>query len=124
MRRLLSCSLIVVLVHMVACGGQAGAPAKTQDDAAKTEAKGDKAPGEAQPAAPSGPRKPSCSDGSCFECGDGICPSGFYCEATRAGAACAWAPSCAQKPSCACLSQQLKGCTCEEKGGGPHVKCG
>jgi hypothetical protein len=74
--------------------------------------------------APSGPKKPSCADGSCFDCGEGICPTGYYCEAAHgAPAACGWAPSCAQKPTCSCLAPLVKGCSCEEKNGAPLVTC-
>jgi hypothetical protein len=67
----------------------------------------------------------SCDDGTCSPCGDGICPSGWYCdEGAKGGPACGWLPECAQKPSCACLTRVLSGCSCEEKQGGLHLSCG
>jgi hypothetical protein len=83
-------------------------------------------PPPAAQAAPEGPRKPSCADGSCFECGDMVCLKGFYCETARPGAApsCASATACPQAPSCACLGPLIKGCSCDERGGVAHVKCG
>lgn len=80
--------------------------------------------GQGTATAPTGPRKPSCSDGSCFECGEGICPSGFYCESNGGAAACGWAAACAQKPTCDCLAPVTKGCSCQDRGGFPFVTCG
>jgi hypothetical protein len=69
------------------------------------------------------PRDP-CADGSCVACGDGVCPTGFYCEKAKGRAGCAWAASCAEKPTCGCLVPHVKGCSCEDKGGVPFVTCG
>jgi hypothetical protein len=63
-----------------------------------------------------------CSDGTCFQCGAGLCPSGFYCdEGARGGAACSWLPGCA---GCACLRDKLSPqCPCEERSGNAFVRC-
>jgi hypothetical protein len=67
----------------------------------------------------------SCDDGTCFECGDGMCPSGFYCDESAAGgAACSWLPTCAAQATCKCVRKALGGgCSCEERAGGTFVSC-
>jgi hypothetical protein len=63
-----------------------------------------------------------CADQSCFRCGDGICPKGFYCD-EKAGA-CSWLPECAGEASCGCVKQGAgDSCTCEEKSGGVYARC-
>ena len=115
-------SLLVVLSACGGGGGAAGDPARTtpvsarQDDAAKPASS-------EESEAPSAPRKPSCSDGSCFTCGDAICPTGFYCETGRAGSGCAWASTCTDRPTCACLGGAVKGCDCRDEGGVARVSC-
>jgi hypothetical protein len=83
-------------------------------------------PPPAPPPAPSAPKAPEpCDDGSCFRCGEGFCPPGFYCERPPATdrQACAWAPRCARAPSCSCLAPYLGGCRCEEREGAVYVSC-
>lgn len=69
---------------------------------------------------PSGPTLPSCDDGTCFRCGEGICPKGFFCDEKAAGgAACSWLPECAEAPSCGCVTKVIgDSCACAEKSGG------
>jgi|SRR5688572_25703261 len=69
--------------------------------------------------------RPSCDDGTCFECGSGLCPIGAYCDLSApGGAACAWIQECPGSPSCACLRKVLgSSCGCEESAGGPAVSC-
>jgi hypothetical protein len=71
------------------------------------------------------PPRPSCEDGTCFECGQGLCPRGAYCDATApGGAACAWIQECPGDPSCACLLRVLgSSCTCAAGASGPAVNC-
>ena len=119
---LASWSFVLALLGL-ACGSAASKPADSPSG--KGDATG-AATGSSTPVAeaPAGPRKPSCTDGSCFECGEGICPTGFYCETAGSSApACAWAAACAQKATCACLGPPTKGCTCEERSGVAHVRC-
>jgi hypothetical protein len=67
----------------------------------------------------------SCADGSCFSCGSGVCPSGFYCdESAQGGPGCGWLPTCAPKATCGCIEKVLPDCSCTETDGAPHVKCG
>jgi hypothetical protein len=117
--------LAAIAALTVACGGAAsratsGADAERAGEGAERggSAEGD---GERQ----SGPPLPSCDDGTCFRCGAGICPQGFYCdEDAQGGAACAWLPSCADSASCACVKQALgAACKCQEQGGGVSVSC-
>jgi hypothetical protein len=119
-------ALVAVAIGLSACGGGTPGPARTAETKGGTESKtagGEEAASKS--AEPAGPRKPSCADGTCFECGEGICPSGFYCETGKAGKpACAWAAGCAEKPTCSCLAPFVKGCRCEEANGGPRVSCG
>lgn len=72
------------------------------------------------------PRAPSCDDGTCSPCGDGICPSGWYCDENAGGGpACSWLKECAGEPSCACVTRVLgAGCKCREERGGLKVSCG
>jgi hypothetical protein len=74
-----------------------------------------------EPAASADP----CADGSCFACGSGFCPPGFYCdESAQGGPGCAWLPACAPKMTCSCIEGEVSGCSCIESGGAPHLTCG
>jgi hypothetical protein len=70
------------------------------------------------------PSGPDCSDGTCFACGEGVCPSGAYCDQdAEGGAACAWLAECSQTPSCGCIKKILgSACRCGEESG-PTVSC-
>ncbi len=109
-----------------ACGGGAAPePAKSgkSGGAGKgEEGKGEEGAGDVEEEAP---RASACADGTCLECGGGLCPKGFYCdEKAPGGAACAWLPECAASATCACVKQVLGGsCSCSEKAGGPSVSC-
>ena len=118
---------IVALWLALACGGSqpgaaspdiASSPGDPDGDARGTESNGE---GEEQ----SAPVAPSCDDGTCFRCGDGFCPKGFYCDKdAQGGAACGWLPSCADEASCSCVKQAFGGsCSCEEASGGVMVDC-
>ena len=74
---------------------------------------------------PNEPSGPNCDDGTCFLCGDGICPTGAYCdENAQGGAACAWLPECAKEPNCGCITGVLgANCSCDDSSGGPIVNC-
>ena len=126
--RLLLLSLLALAMVLLACGapGASGPGAKGAGDppAGADPQNGTPSGAGAGPVAPEGPQKPSCEDGSCFVCGEGICPAGFYCQKSGGATGCAWAAECAQKPSCACVAPLTKGCSCEERGGFPHVTCG
>ena len=118
--------LVLASSTLPACGTTA--KAVSEPHAEGEGASSAKAAGEGEgPPEPSGPRKPSCSDGTCFECGEGICPSpGFYCETSKPGAAarCAWQAPCVQKATCACLGPLTRGCSCEDRSGIAFVACG
>jgi len=106
-----------------ACGGS-GETARVP--AEKTTAPVDPSPSTAaesaaEPAAPPAARQ--CSDGTCFACGTGYCPTGYFCdEGATGGAACSWLPACG-KSACACLKRALGGCACDDGEGGAHVRC-
>ncbi len=105
---------------LAACGG-AGASGAGQSKTGGTGAGAAGADSESSgDGAPTGPTLPSCDDGTCFNCGDGLCPKGFYCDAQAAGGpACSWLPECAESPSCTCLEKVLgSDCRCAEKNGG------
>jgi hypothetical protein len=122
---------LVALVS-AGCGGatSTGGGAKSEDEAAGSKSKkgggsdrdgegeGDEEPAASTPAS-------RCADGTCFECGAGLCPKGFYCdEGAPGGAACGWLPECAASPSCGCVKQGLgSACNCEERSSGLFVKC-
>lgn len=110
-----------------ACGGS-GSEAKSPD--AEKGANGETssadfgATGDDEGAAEAGPKGQDCSDGTCFECGDGICPKGAYCDQNaEGGAACAWLPECSGTAACDCITGVLKGCACDDASGGPIVSC-
>jgi hypothetical protein len=122
-------ALTTALAWAAACGGgaatgkgpeHADAPADEQTASSDEGTDSGSEDEEITSAAPA----PSCSDGTCSPCGDGLCPSGWYCDETaKGGAACSWLPECTKKPGCACLERALPGCSCEEQGGGEHVNC-
>jgi hypothetical protein len=67
----------------------------------------------------------ACADATCFTCGGGFCPSGWYCdEGASGGPACSWLPECS-KAGCSCLDKALgrSGCSCKDADGGPHLSC-
>jgi hypothetical protein len=112
---------------LVACGsGNSGTvpltgravPSKHHEEASQEEG----SPGRA--AAPPEPPTARCIDGTCFPCGGGYCPNGFYCdENTKGGAACSWLVACAKGATCNCVTRALGSCTCSVEGGGAHVRC-
>lgn len=114
------------------CGSSPAPEAKTADFADDTDVNApsgasDEASEEGggdEPSAAEAAREP-CADGSCFACGSGFCPPGFYCdEGAQGGAACAWLPECAPKMTCDCIERVVSGCSCSERGGAPHLSCG
>lgn len=109
------------------CGGSS-TEAKSADngDATNSEtSSGDSgSTGDSEGVASEAPQGPDCSDGTCFECGDGICPKGAYCDQNaEGGAACAWLPECSGSTACSCIIGVLKDCSCDEASGGPIVSC-
>jgi hypothetical protein len=117
----------VALSALSACGGgtAAGKPAAHAEAPSDSGEDGSDTPDSAEDeAAASEPPTPTCSDGTCTPCGEGLCPNGWYCDETaKGGAACSWLPECAKKPGCACIERALSGCSCEERDGGQHVSC-
>lgn len=117
-------TLFFALLPLAACGGAGAPPAASATGATHGAATTETAPASPADDANSAPR---CDDGSCFPCGGGVCPSGFYCAVDRAHQGCAWIPKCASKSSCECLAPVTKldaSCACEERGGGVYVTCG
>jgi hypothetical protein len=85
----------------------------------------DEAESDGESSASAEPEKASCDDGTCSPCGEALCPSGWYCdESAPGGPACGWLPECASKASCACVKRVFSGCSCEERVGSAHVRCG
>jgi hypothetical protein len=130
--RVSPCCLALVLL-ITGCGGPGSGgsegKAKSASDAASSADDGaaerDEQPSEDADADEAGAEKPntaSCDDGTCSPCGDGICPSGWYCD-EKAGA-CSWLPECADKVSCSCVTRVLgAACKCREEAGGLKVTC-
>ncbi len=111
-----------------ACGGTSGKSAESAADAsdeAERESSWDEEREDGGEAGPSTPAGPDCSDGTCFECGDGLCPVGFYCdERAPGGPACSWLPECAEKATCSCVLGVLgSSCSCDDSDQGPRVSC-
>ena len=123
-RRLLS---IVTALIAVACGGSEPEAKSPVGKAAAPDVVAERSDTDAAEAAPvekAPPAAKRCDDGTCFACGAGYCPAGFYCdESVKGGASCSWLPSCTAKSGCGCLSRALGACKCEDAQGGPHVRC-
>ncbi|HQP39599.1 MAG TPA: hypothetical protein PLI95_30655 [Polyangiaceae bacterium] len=82
--------------------------------------------GRSSASGPAEPQLPSCDDGTCFSCGDGVCPSGFYCETNKGTTGCASNLACPKSPSCDCLRTSLSKdprCSCEDRKGVAFVTC-
>jgi hypothetical protein len=108
-----------VVALLSACG--AGAQATNGASSADGTGTGDsdsQGLGDGESGSEAGPKGPDCSDGTCFSCGDGFCPKGFYCDRKSGG--CSWLPECAQEASCACVSRVLSDCSCTEDSGGVY----
>jgi len=117
-----------LLVLAGACGGGSAAPAKDADDADDASEVGSSDTASAasdDESVEAGPTGPDCSDQTCFPCGEGMCPVGFYCdEKANKGPACSWLPECADAASCSCVTSVLgSSCSCDDASGGPHVTC-
>src|SRR5688572_12979607 len=89
------------LLVLSSCGGStsgAGGGPKSENDVAggKSQTGSDGASeGEEGEESESSAPVSRCADGTCFECGAGLCPKGFYCdEGAPGGAACSWLPEC------------------------------
>jgi hypothetical protein len=117
-------ALSITALWMLACSSPPPAdPSQTEESVATQPA--EVAETDAAEAAEPEPARPTCEDGTCFECGQGICPRGAYCDGSApGGAACAWIQECPGDPSCACLERVLgSSCTCEAGASGPRVDC-
>lgn len=115
---------VLVLGLVVSCGGGGGGGANGKPVAGGDEAhdRDNPAKTDEDSADESETASDPCADQSCFRCGDGICPKGFYCD-EKAGA-CSWLPECASEASCSCVKQGAgDSCTCEEKSGGVYARC-
>jgi hypothetical protein len=127
--------LLVFALSGTGCGGAAAPEPKAPDAEAEpaessdsgesdSEDSSESADASADTGSESAGSSDPCADGSCFRCGSGICPAGFYCdESTPGGAGCSWLPACGSKSTCACLERTLEGCTCTEKSGAAFVTC-
>jgi hypothetical protein len=108
----------VLLVVAVACGGHSpDSKSPSRSLAGASESQG----------GASRLQLPSCEDKTCFACGDGICPTGFYCETNNGVTGCAWLPACVKSPTCICLRPSLERdsrCKCEDRGAVAFVTCG
>ncbi len=121
--RFLSASLLALQsVAIFACGGSTG---NAQEASANTESESYGAEGENGEMSTAPARGPDCSDGTCFACGEGICPTGAHCDQDATGGpACAWLPECTGTSTCACVTSVVgSSCSCDDSGGGPIVSC-
>jgi hypothetical protein len=118
----------------IRCGSSAAPEAKAPDsDNESADAEGSPADSDEEEEEEAGAdgsaeepaaRADPCADGSCFACGTGFCPPGFYCdESAQGGPGCAWLPACAPKMTCSCIEREVSGCACSESGGAPHLTC-
>lgn len=125
---------MVLAVGVLSCGSSAAPEAKAPESESEaadsdgepgSDASSDESDGEGDASADVTAPSSTCADGSCFACGSGVCPAGFYCdESAQGGPGCSWLPTCAPKASCACIERVLTDCSCSESDGAPHVKCG
>ncbi len=117
--------LLPILLLVASCGGETRARSAQSPDSSSEEFPSSDSPAQdyEQGETESAPRA-SCDDGTCFECGDGVCLEGFYCDQDASGgAACSWLPDCAKSPSCSCIEKVLgPSCECHDAGG-PMVSC-
>jgi hypothetical protein len=118
-------SLAFVLALTTACGGSgagSGGNGKPVTDGDGIADRGERGANEDGSEDEGQSSSDPCADQSCFRCGDGICPKGFYCD-EKAGA-CSWLPECAGEATCSCVKQGAgDGCSCEEKSGGVYARC-
>ncbi|HOU90827.1 MAG TPA: hypothetical protein PLU22_07250 [Polyangiaceae bacterium] len=108
-------------VLVLACSGGAPPPASPDDATGDEEHAGQvEAPAESSAKVTS-----YCTDEGCFDCGDGFCMQGWYCDlGVRGGPACSFVPECEAQSSCACVTAVLGGgCRCDERDGGAYVTC-
>lgn len=104
-----------------ACGGAPSA----KDGAASPAPTTAKASSDGAAPVTTAPQKRSpCADGSCTECGEGICPAGYFCVDNKGHKGCAWLAGCVDKPACGCVSRALPSCSCKDDGGVAKVSCG
>ena len=110
-----------IAIVLTACGGSGG---NAQSANNVSDNSSDSSHQDSSSASSEKPAGPDCSDGTCFTCGDGICPAGAYCDQdAEGGAACAWLPECPGEATCGCITGQLSECSCDDSTGGPVVSC-
>lgn len=114
-----SITLAIITLGVGACGGAPAAKEGPKDPGAPKKEATDTPPPTSAPV-----KKSPCADGTCAECGEGICPSGYFCVDTRGHKGCAWIAGCVDKPGCACIAKELKACSCKDEGGVAKVACG
>lgn len=114
-----------VLGLLLACGSPPPAEDPSASEASAPASAADRETEPAQDVPDAEPVRPSCADGTCFECGSGLCPQGAYCDASAPGGpACGWIQECPGSPSCACLVKVLgAACSCDAGAGAPQVTC-
>ena len=106
--------LTATVILLAGCGGSSSK--------AKSASDGDDEYGSSE--AGGGGSYSECADGTCFDCGEGICPLGHYCDETSPGGpACGWLPECAQEATCSCVEGVFSDCSCEERSGGVYLSC-
>ena len=119
--------LFALFMSVQACGGAAAGGAERATSPEKADARGphESPSDDDAPAEEEAPSKGNCDDGTCSPCGQGLCPTGWYCDESAAGGpACSWLPNCVQKQGCGCLTSVLgAACKCVEQAGGLHVTC-
>ncbi|HYQ15522.1 MAG TPA: hypothetical protein VEQ58_07190, partial [Polyangiaceae bacterium] len=105
---------LALLLLLPACGGSPTEPPpqSAADSASSSSSASRRKPSAAAsdneadaPAERESAKGPSCDDGTCSVCGNGICPTGWYCDEKTS--ACSWLAECAEKPTCACVKRVL-----------------
>jgi hypothetical protein len=111
--------ILPAILAFLACSGTqpqtSGAPSSASE---RDDGSFDSSSGQPSSSAPD-----PCRDGTCFVCGDGICPLGYFCDESGEPA-CAWLPACAATATCPCVTAALgSACTCQARGDGAFVSC-
>lgn len=122
-------SVVLLSTIVVACGGGSSASVPRTESAARTPERSERrgnADDTTERRCTAAPPSPAdrCTDGTCFPCGSGYCPNGFYCDLNaKGGAACSWLLACAKDASCSCVTRAFGACTCATEGGGAQLSC-
>lgn len=113
------CGVFVIGVFLCGCGSSSAQNSADMPTAATSHETMSRADDNSTDREVATPRDLDCNDGTCFRCGDGVCPQGSYCDQdAQGGPACAWLSECSQAPTCSCVKKILgSSCSCDDSAG-------